>query len=157
MSTEKRGLLAKIFMALMIFTGLCWVWTVAFILGWPWDKGVAWKPEYRVAAICANDAACSVPYGELAAARASGKVKSIDVPDVGEAMEERNWIKWSKADGVIEAKASSWHFQTTVRYKVVEDQPVLVAVQDVGAKALYFGMAAALFSLIGLYLRKLRG
>jgi hypothetical protein len=33
---------------------------------------------------------------------------------------------------------------------------VLVEYQDVGAKALYFGMAAGLFSLIGLYLRKLR-
>lgn len=157
MSGEKRSFFAKVFMALMIFTGLCWVWTVAFIIGWPWDQTSVWKPEYRVAAICADDQACSIPYGQLDEARTQGRLKSLDVPDVGEVMEERNWIKWSKTDGLIEAKASSWHFQTTVRYRLEEGKPALVAVQDVGAKALYFGMAAALFSLIGLYLRKLRG
>lgn len=157
MSGEKRSFFAKVFMALMIFTGLCWVWTVAFIIGWPWDKTSDWKPEYRIAAICANDEACSIPYGQLDEARTQGRLKTLDVPDVGEVMEEQNWIKWSKADGLIEAKASSWHFQTTVRYRLEEGKPVLVAVQDVGAKALYFGMAAALFSLLGLYLRKLRG
>ena len=71
-------------------------------------------------------------------------------------MEEMNWLKWKKTDGVIEVKASSWHFQTTIRYTVENETPVLVEYQDVGAKALYFGMAAGLFSLIGLYLRKLR-
>jgi len=39
----------------------------------------------------------------------------------------------------------------------VEDEtPILIEYQDVGAKAFYYGIAAGLFSLIGIYLRKLR-
>ena len=45
----------------------------------------------------------------------------------------------------------------TIRYKVEDDTPILIEYQDVAAKAFYFGIAAGLFSLIGLYLRKLRG
>ena len=58
---------------------------------------------------------------------------------------------------MIDAKASSWYFQTTIRYKVEDGTPVLIEYQDVGAKAFYFGIAAGLFSLLGLYLRRLRG
>ncbi len=48
---DKRGLFAKIFIALMIFTALVWVWTVAFIISWPWEKNAEWKPEFRVVAV----------------------------------------------------------------------------------------------------------
>ena len=74
----------------------------------------------------------------------------------GDIEEAQNWLKWKVDDGIIEAKASSWHFQTTIRYKVENETPILIEYQDVGAKAFYFGVAAALFSLIGIYLRKLR-
>jgi hypothetical protein len=40
---------------------------------------------------------------------------------------------------------------------VEDDTPILIEYQDVAAKAFYFGIAAGLFSLIGLYLRRLRG
>ena len=29
---DKRGIFAQIFLAMMIFTGLVWIWTVAFII-----------------------------------------------------------------------------------------------------------------------------
>ena len=145
MSLDKHGMFAKIFLAMMIFCALVWVWTVAFIITWPWDKTSVWKPEFRVAAVC------------KAEAKSQGLFSTLVIPtDAGDVMEEMNWLKWKKTDGVIEVKASSWHFQTTIRYTVENETPVLVEYQDVGAKALYFGMAAGLFSLIGLYLRKLR-
>lgn len=158
MSEDKRGFFAKTFIAMMIFTGLVWVWTVAFIISWPWEKSAVWKPEFRVVAVCANKETCGVAYGDLAEAKAKGTYTSLTPPEpAGEVEEEKNWLKWKTEKGIIEAKASSWHFQTTIRYRVEDETPVLVEYQDVGAKALYYGLAAALFSLIGIYLRKLRG
>lgn len=157
MSQDKRGILAQIFVALMIFCALVWVWTVAFIIAWPWEKTPVWKPEFRVAAVCDKGEICGIPYGQLDEAKSKGLFSSLNLPgDAGDVMEERGWLQWKKVNGLIEAKASSWHFQTTIRYKLEDDKPVLVEYQDVGAKALYYGIAAGLFSLIGLYLRKLR-
>ncbi|MBL8441994.1 MAG: hypothetical protein JNK96_12335, partial [Betaproteobacteria bacterium] len=57
-----------------------------------------------------------------------------------------------------EVKASSWHFQTTVRYRIENDAPLLVAYQDVDVgRAFTYAMGAAIFMMVGLYLRKLRG
>lgn len=160
--SDQRSLFSKIFIAMMIFTGLVWAWTVAFIISWPWDKNGDWKPEFRLVATCAKEQqkeACGVAYSDLAAARSSGRVLTLTPPEpAGDVEEEQNWLKWKvDGNGVIEAKASSWHFQTTVRYKLENDVPVLVEYQDVEAKAFYYGVAAALFSLLGIYLRKLRG
>ncbi len=158
MSQDKRGFFAQIFIAMMIFTALVWVWTVAFIISWPWDKNTDWKPEFRVVAVCANKEPCGFAYSELAAAKANGLYTSLEMAEpAGDVAEKANWLKWKKADGVYEVKASSWHFQTTIRYKVENDVPVLIEYQDVGAKSFYYGMAAGLFSLLGLYLRKMRG
>lgn len=159
MPQDKRGFFAQIFLAMMIFCGLVWIWTVAFIIAWPWEKSGEWKPEFRIVAVCGDKGEfCSVPHGELEAARAEGLFKSLDLPgDAGEAMEEGGWLRWKRVNGLIEAKWSSWYFQTTIRYKVEDGQPVLVEYQDVAARAFYFGIAAALFSLLGIYLRKLRG
>lgn len=161
MSQDKRSLFSQIFIAMMIFCGLVWIWTVALIIAWPWEKSPAWKPQFRLPAVCANGEACGVPYGQLADARAKGSLVSLQpAGDNGEVMETDGWLRWKKVSGQpwqIESTASSWHFQTTVRYRLQDDTPILVEYQDVGAKALYYGMALAAFSLLGLYLRKLRG
>ncbi|HJW27598.1 MAG TPA: hypothetical protein VJ576_22100 [Rhodocyclaceae bacterium] len=161
MSEKKRGLMGQIFMAMMMFCFLVWVWTVAFILGWPWEKGTAWKPNFRLAAVCAQNEACGIPYGQLAEAKAKGTLVSLVPADTaGEVAEQDNWLKWKKVSGEpwqIETTASSWHFQTTVRYRVEGDTPVLVEYKEVGGKAFYYGLAAAFVSLVGIYLRKLRG
>lgn len=157
MSEDKRSFFAKIFIALMIFTALVWAWTVAFIISWPWEKNSTWKPEFRVAAVCANKEPCGLAYSELAEAKAKGLYTTLEMPEpAGDIEEAANWLKWKKENGIYEVKASSWHFQTTIRYKVEDDVPVLVEYQDVAAKAFYYGVAAGLFSLIGIYLRKLR-
>jgi len=157
MSEDKRGMFAQIFVAMMIFCGLVWIWTVALIIYWPWDKSSEWKPEFRVVAVCGKDEFCGIPYGELESAKASGRFSTLELPgDAGDAMEEKGWLQWKRVNGLIEAKASSWHFQTTIRYRLEEGKPVLVEYQDVSAKALYYGIAAALFTLIGIYLRKFR-
>ncbi len=158
MAQDKTGWFRQIFLAMMIFTGLVWVWTVAFIIAWPWDKSSTWKPEFRVVAVCQEKKPCGFAYGELAEAKAKGLIATLVPPEpAGEVEEKGNWLKWTTSNGVIEAKASSWHFQTTIRYRVENETPVLVEYQDVTAKAFYFGVGAALFSLIGLYLRRLRG
>jgi hypothetical protein len=157
MSEDKRSFFAQIFIALMIFTALVWAWTVAFIISWPWEKNSTWKPEFRVAAVCANKEPCGLAYSELAEAKAKGLYTTLEMPEpAGDIEEAANWLKWKKENGIYEVKASSWHFQTTIRYKVEDDVPVLVEYQDVAAKAFYYGVAAGLFSLIGIYLRKLR-
>lgn len=161
MSEQKRSVMSQIFIAMMMFCGLVWVWTVAFILGWPWEKTTAWKPEFRLAAVCANNEACGIPYGQLADAKAKGTLTSL-VPTeaAGEVEEPDNWLKWKKVSGEswqIESSASSWHFQTTVRYRLDGETPILVEYKEVSGKAFYYGMGAALLSLIGIYLRKLRG
>jgi hypothetical protein len=158
MSQDKRGFFAKIFIAMMIFTALVWVWTVAFIISWPWEKNADWKPEFRVVATCANKEPCGFAYGELADAKAKGLYTSLEMAEpAGDVAEVANWLKWKVENGIYEVKASSWHFQTTIRYKVENDVPVLLEFQDVGAKSFYYGIAAGLFSLLGLYLRKMRG
>ena len=156
---DKRGTLAQIFIALMIFSALVGVWSVAFMISWPWDKSAEWKPEFRLVATCANKEVCGFAYKDLADAKAKSLYTSLTPPEpAGDLEEAQDWLKWKTENGIIEVKASSWHFQTTIRYKIENDAPVLVEYQDVDvAKAFYYGIAAGLFSLLGLYLRKMRG
>ena len=155
---DKRGFLAQIFIALMIFSALVGIWSVAFMISWPWDKSDEWKPEFRLVATCADKAACGFAYKDLADAKAKSLYTDLNPPEpAGDLQEEQDWLKWKIENGITEVKASSWHFQTTIRYKVEKDALVLIEYQDVNvAKAFYYGIAAALFSLLGLYLRKLR-
>lgn len=156
---DKRSQLSKVFIALMIFSALVGAWSVAFIISWPWDKTDQWKPEFRLVATCANKEPCGVAYKDLADAKAKGLYTSLTPAEpAGDIEEEQNWLKWKLEKGILEVKASSWHFQTTIRYTVENELPILIEYQDVDvARAFYYGIAAGLFSLLGLYLRKLRG
>lgn len=161
MSEEnKRGVMAQIFLAMMAFCGLVWVWTVILILAWPWEKTGTWKPEFRLPAVCAQGEICGIPYGELTEAKAQGKFTSLIPPEAdGEVAVDDAWLRWKKAPAglpwQIESKASSWYFQTTVRYRLDNDTPVLVEYQEVGAKSFYYGMGLAAASLVAFYLRRL--
>jgi hypothetical protein len=158
---DKRSFFSQIFTNLMIFSLAVGASTVAFIYAWPWEKtNPEWKPAFRLVAGCGEKKeACGLAYGELADARANGRVASLEPGEtVGEVEEKNNWLTWKKEDGIYEVKASSWHFQTVVRYRVENDTPVLVAYQDVDvSRAFTYGIGAALFLTIGLGLRKLRG
>lgn len=155
---DKRGTLAQIFIALMIFSALVGVWSVAFMISWPWDKSSEWKPEFRLIAVCAEKEVCGFAYKDLADAKAKGLYTTLTPAEpAGDLEEAQAWLKWKVEKGMIEVKASSWHFQTTIRYKVENEVPVLVEYQDVDvARAFYYGIAAGLFSLLGIYLRKMR-
>lgn len=159
MSQDKRGLLAQVFIALMIFSALVGAWSVAFMISWPKEKTDVWKPEFRLVAVCANNEPCGFAHADLADAKAKGLFTSLTPAEpAGEVQEEDNWLMWKTEKGVIEVKASSWHFQTTIRYTVEDGKPVLLEYQDIDVpRAFYYGIAAALFSMLGLYLRKLRG
>ena len=158
MSQDKRGLLAQIFIALMIFSALVGAWSVAFMISWPKEQTDVWKPEFRVVAICADKEPCGFAYKDLADAKAKGLYTSLTPAEpAGDIQEENNWLKWTIENRVFEVKASSWHFQTTIRYTVEDDIPVLLEYQDIDVpKAFYYGIAAGLFSLLGIYLRRLR-
>lgn len=156
---DKRGFFGQIFTSLMIFSLAVGASTVAFIYSWPWEKAnPEWKPNFRLVALCGEKKeACGISYGELDEAKAKGQISLELTEAAGEFEEPLNWLKWSRNDGVYEVKASSWHFQTSIRYKIEKDAPVLVAVQDVDvAKAFTYGMGAAMFLVIGLNLRRLR-
>ena len=77
MTQDKRSLFSHAFIAMMAYCGLVWLFTVAFILGWPWEKSSQWKPEFRLAAICADQEPCGIAYGDLEKARAQGTVTEI--------------------------------------------------------------------------------
>ena len=156
---DKRGFFGQIFTSLMIFSLAVGASTVAFIYSWPWEKAnPEWKPNFRLVALCGEKKeACGISYGELDEAKAKGQISLEMTEAAGEFEEPLNWLKWSRNDGVYEVKASSWHFQSSIRYKIEKDTPVLVAVQDVDvAKAFTYGMGAAIFLVIGLNLRRLR-
>ena len=107
MSQDKRSMFAQIFTAMMIFCGLVWFWVVVFIMAWPWTKSSEWRPEFRIPAVCADGELCGIPHGELA----KGQFKSLSVPDAAVVMEDKNWLRWTTQNGVVEAKTSSWHFR----------------------------------------------
>ena len=159
MVQDKRGLLAKIFIALMIFSALVGVWSIAFMISWPKEKTDVWKPEFRLVANCANKETCGFAYQDVSDAKAKGLYTSLTPAEpAGDVQEEHNWLKWKIENGIFEVKASSWHFQTTIRYTVENDMPILLDYQDVDVtRSFYYGIAAALFSMLGLYLRKPRG
>ncbi len=158
---DNRSFFTTVFTSLMIFSLLVGVATVAFITSWKWEKDApAWKPEFRLIALCGEKKeACGVAWGELAEARANGQVTGLELAEpAGEVSEPQNWLKWSQENGIYEVKASSWHFQTTIRYKLEKDAPVLVAYQEVDvSKALTYGIGAAIFIMVGRNLRELRG
>lgn len=157
---DNRSYFSQIFTTLMIFSLAVGASTVAFIYSWPWEKtDPAWKPNFRLVATCGEKReACGIGYGELAEAMSKGQINSLEPAEAaGEIEEPLNWLKWQKSNDLYEVKASSWHFQTTVRYRLEKGQPVLVAVQDVDvAKAFVYGMGAAMVLVLGLNLRRLR-
>lgn len=158
---DKRSFFSQIFIALMIFSGLVGICAVAFITSWPWEKNApAWQPQFRLAVTCAEPKeTCGIAYGDLAEAKAAGKLASLEAAEpAGDLEEPMNWLKWKKENGVYEVKASSWHFQTTVRYTIENDMPVIIAHQDVDvSRAFTYAIGAAIFMMVGLNLRKLRG
>lgn len=148
---------AKIFKALMVFCVLVWLWGLGLIMLWPWQAGGEWLPEFPIVSVCADNSVCAIPYGELVQAKSAGKIKSlIPSSDTGEMPYGMITLQWKLLSGGIEAKASAWNFQTTVRYRLENDMPVLVEYQEIGGRLFQVALIGALVTLIGLYLNKAR-
>ncbi len=147
---------ATIFKALMLFCALVWLWGLALLSGWPWSKGGEWLPDFPIVAVCGQNI-CAVPYGQLKQSMNEGKVTSLALPsEGGETAYEMITLSWKQHNGLIETKASAWNFQTTVRYRIENNLPVLTEYQEISGKVFLLAIGGALFTMIGIYLRKLR-
>jgi hypothetical protein len=146
---------------LMGFVAMSWVWAVALIMAWPWDKTTQWEPEYRLVATCKDNEACSIPFGQLAAAKTAGVYTVLQPPEpIGEVQESDAWLRWrTEADKPwqLEVARSSWNFETVVRYRLEGDTPVLVELKHYDTRILLYAIPLALMMVGGMFLRSLRG
>lgn len=172
-ATLPPSLISRIFPALMLFCLLVGVWSYAIVQGLPWEKDAVWKPGMRLPVSCSAPAAqgatadappkhevCVHEYAALADLVAKGEVASLLPPDdIGEIHDGSVWVRWQKVNGKAwqyEAAMSSWYFETAVRYALHDDALVAVEYRHYDAKVFLYAMIAALFTLLGIYLRRLR-
>lgn len=148
---------SALFRALMVFCVLVWLWGLGLFMLWPWQQGGQWLPDYPLPVRCADGQTCAVPVGQLAAARADGRVSSLlPQESSGETTYEMLTVRWKLLADRIEVKTSAWNFQTTVRYRIDSEQPVLIEYQEIGGKVFLYALAGALISLALLYLNRRR-
>lgn len=150
----------SIFGWLMGFVAMIWVWAVALIMAWPWEKNPQWEPEFRLVATCAENQACSVPFGKLGEAKSQGVYASLLPPEpVGEVQESDAWLRWrsfTDKPWQIEVARSSWHFETILRYRFEGESPVLIEVKRYDVRVLLYALPLALVMIVGMFLRSLR-
>ena len=160
MSDNDKPFIAKLFPALMLFCLLTGAWSFAIIQAWPWDKDTTWKPGMRLPVMCADGQVCSKEYAQIAKGLEEKRITSVKPSEpVGELNDGEVWLRWSTASGKpweMEASVSSWYFETSVRYSVKGDQLEVVQYRHYDAKVFFYALGAALFTLAGIYLRKLR-
>lgn len=149
---------SAIFSALMVFCVLIWLWGLALFMLWPWHKGGEWLPDFPIVAVCADGQVCAVPFANLAGAQKTGQVSSLlPAEESGETSYEAITLRWKRQPSGMQVKASAWNFQTTVRYRIENDRPVLVEFQEIGGKVFLLAIVGALVTLAVLYHRKLKG
>ena len=160
MSDDNRSFISKLFPALMFFCILTAVWSFAIIQALPWDKDNTWKPGVRLPVMCANGEVCSKEYGAIAKGVEEKAITALLPKEPnGELNDGEVWLRWSTVSGKpweMESSMSSWYFETSVRYSVKDDKLELVQYRHYDAQVFFYAMAAAIFTLIGVYLRKLR-
>jgi hypothetical protein len=150
----------SIFGWMMGFVAMTWVWAVALIMAWPWERNIPWEPEFRLVATCAGNEACSVPFGKLAEAKNEGVFSALQPPEpFGEVQETDAWLRWRADTGKswqYEVSRSSWDFETTLRYRFDGETPVLMEVKRYDARILLYAIPLALMMVGGMYFRSLR-
>jgi hypothetical protein len=151
----------SIFGWMMGFVAITWMWTVALIMAWPWEKNPKWEPEFRLVATCKDNEACSVPFGKLAEAKAQGVYSALTPPEpIGEVQEADAWLRWKTVTGKpwqYEVARSHWDFETTLRYRLDGETPVLVEVNRYDTRVLLYAIPLALMMVGGMFLRSMRG
>lgn len=150
-----------IFGWMMGFVVMTWVWSVALIMAWPWEKATPWEADFRLVATCKDNEACSVPYGQLVEAKAAGIYSELKPPEpFGETQETDAWLRWRMDPDKpwqFEVGRSSWHFETVIRYRIDDGVPKLIEVKRYDVKILLYAMPLALMMVGGMFLRSLRG
>lgn len=145
---------------MMGFVAMTWVWAVALIMAWPWDKNVPWEPHFPIVATCQENEACSIPFGRLAEAKEKGTYSALKPPEpFGEVQETDAWLKWRMDPDKpwqFEVTRSSWDFEMTVRYRFEGDTPVLMEVKSYDVRILLYAIPLALMMVGGMFLRSLR-
>src|SRR5574343_815078 len=148
---------STIFSAFMVFCVLVWLWGLGLFMLWPWQKGGQWLPDFPIVAVCADTPICTLPFGQLAEAQQAGRVTGLLPADAsGETSYEALTIQWKRLPNAMQAKVSAWNFQTTVRYRIEDQQPILLEYQEISGKVFLFAIGGALVTLALLYLRKLK-
>lgn len=161
MSTDARGF-SRIFAWLMGLAALLWIWTVALLLAWPWQKDVQWQEGDRIVALCPDQTVCSIAQADLG--QDPALVERLAIPselgDAGDADEGQAWLKWRREapgkDWQWEVTQSSWHFETVWRYRIDNQVPVLIARRHIDIGLVLYAIPLALLTLAGLALRTLR-
>jgi hypothetical protein len=150
----------SIFGWMMGFVAMTWVWAVALIMAWPWEKNASWEPDFPLVATCKDNQACSVPHGQLAQAKAHGIYSTLQPPEpFGEVQETDAWLKWRMDAGKpwqLEVSRTSWNFETTVRYRFDGETPVLMELKRYDVRILLYAIPLALVMVGGMFLRSLR-
>lgn len=150
----------SIFGWLMGLVAMTWVWAVGLIMAWPWEKNIPWEADFPLVATCLDNAACSIPFAQLAAAQAAGKYVALQPPEpVGEVRETEAWLRWKTVAGApwqFEVARSSWNFETVVRYRFDRETPVLIEVKRYDVRILMYAFPLALVMVGGMFLRSLR-
>lgn len=150
----------SIFGWMMGFVAMTWVWAVALIMAWPWEKNPNWEPDLPLVATCKDNQACSVPYGQLEQAKAQGIYSALQPPEpFGEVQETDAWLKWrmdTDKAWQLEVSRSSWNFETTVRYRFDGATPVLMELKRYDVRILLYAIPLALAMVGGMFLRSLR-
>ena len=147
----------RIFRALMVFCVLVWLWGLGLYMIWPWDKGGEWLPEFPIVVTCADNSACALPFRELAEAKSSGRISALHPPiESGETAYGQLHMEWQPWNKGMETKVSAWNFQITVRYALIDEQPVLVEYREISGKLFLVAILGALLTLFGLYRNQLK-
>lgn len=160
MSDENPSLVSRLFPALMLFCILTAAWSFAITQALPWDKDANWKPGVRLPVMCANEV-CSKEYAQIGKGVEDKSITALKPAEPnGELNDGEVWLRWSTVSGKaweLESSMSSWYFETSVRYSVKDGKLELIQYRHYDAKIFLYAMGAALFTLVGIYLRRLRG
>lgn len=144
-----------IFSAFMVFCVLVWLWGLGLYMLWPWQKGGEWLPDFPMVVQCQGDTACLLPYADLDAARADGRlIAPLPSATSGELTHEALSVSWQHIAGGMQTKVAAWNFQTTVRYRIDSDRPVLVEYQEINGKLFLLALAGAAISQFLLHRQK---
>lgn len=142
----------QIFLYLLMFVGLTWLWTLAFFKFWPWTSEESWQEGYPLIAQCVREQAstpCTLIWHDLPAAKAEGKITSLELAQArGEMQEDNLWVTWSQQDGLTTLTLAAWFGEEGVRYQLQDGQPQILAHRLIDLRIARYAMLIALINVL---------